>query len=113
MPWDAFQTEKLLKNLETLSKEESFFNNSSPIARGIITCKTKGFRKNFNGPQVVVALTDGSDNYVRPERERNKARVPPELQLSNDSIRISTWSSFASWMPRIRDTPTPFTSLAA
>ncbi|MCI0681408.1 MAG: hypothetical protein L0Y71_04825 [Gemmataceae bacterium] len=97
-PWDAGDDKlgprrRLREQLEDLPGKKmpaGFYqglNNSSPIVRAIEESMRQGFPKVYNGPKVVLVLTDGADNWsfpndngaIDPETKRTRPQLVREL----------------------------------
>src|SRR5581483_714054 len=44
-------------------KDEIAPNTLSPIARALVAARDEGFAATYRGPRLILALTDGDDNY--------------------------------------------------
>lgn len=107
-PWNAGGIrESLIERLqqygEGVSADGKIFeglNGSSPIALGIKRCMEEGFPKNYDGPKVVLALTDGADTwsfgssgldpnqYTRPELVQDL--LTKELRKAHPGVTVVT-----------------------
>ena len=78
--WQKGRIDDVLVKLENMSR-----NNDSPIAKALIKAMDEGLPRNFPGPKVVIALTDGMDNssYDRGDPANNTAGVITELRKAN------------------------------